>query len=144
VNLISPGSAGEFMVYDSVVEGFRKAKGLLGIEPDPIPVVWPSSDNGTYYAPGEGIFVERYDRGDRDVILHEYGHYVADLNGFALFRRSEPDPLLERGPSLYPYNSYRRGDERVPGGLGHPVRYRRTVWRYRLPLRGRRKLPGHG
>ncbi len=84
INLTSPRTTGEFMVYDSVVEGFVKTKGFFGAELEPITVYWPSADNGTYYAPSKGIFIQRYDRGDRDVILHEYGHYVADSHGFAL------------------------------------------------------------
>ncbi len=84
ISLRSPKNHGEFMVYDSIVEGFLKTKELFGAELDPIIAYWPSSDNGTYYVPSEGIFLERYDRGDRDVILHEYGHYVADAHSFAL------------------------------------------------------------
>jgi hypothetical protein len=84
VNLHSPNSAGAFMVYDSLVEGFHKTKVFFNAELDAIAAYWPSSDGGTYYWPGEGIWVARYDRGDRDVIMHEYGHYVADSHGFAL------------------------------------------------------------
>ncbi len=74
---------GEFMVYDSVIEGFHKAKTFFGIEPNEIVTYWPSSDGGTYYEPGGGIHIAQGDRGDRDVIMHEYGHYVAQLGNFA-------------------------------------------------------------
>jgi len=74
---------GEFIVYDSVVEGFHKARTFFGIEPNEITTYWPTSDNGTYYDPNSGIHIAQEDRGDRDVIMHEYGHYVAQLGNFA-------------------------------------------------------------
>ncbi len=74
---------GEFMVYDSVIEGFHKAKTFFGIEPNEITTYWPSSDNGTYYDPNSGIHIAQGDRGDRDVVMHEYGHFVAQLANFA-------------------------------------------------------------
>jgi hypothetical protein len=83
VNMRATQGGGEFMVYDSVVEGFHKAKTFFGLEPNEIAVFWPSSDNGTYYDPNGGIHIGREDRGDRDVIMHEYGHYVAQLGHFA-------------------------------------------------------------
>lgn len=83
LNVKAAASGGEFMVYDSVVEGFHKARTFFDIEPNEIVVFWPSSDNGTYYDPNSGIHVGQADRGDRDVIMHEYGHYVARLGGFA-------------------------------------------------------------
>jgi hypothetical protein len=83
VDITAPNSGGEFMVYDSVVEGFTKAKTFFGIDLPEIVTYWPGSDDGTYYAASSGIFIGQSDRGDRDVIMHEYGHYVADVYHFA-------------------------------------------------------------
>ena len=44
-----------------------------------------SSEYGSYYDPcDQTIHIAQDDRRDRDVIMHEYGHYVADANGFAM------------------------------------------------------------
>jgi hypothetical protein len=83
IDISAPSSGGEFMVYDSIVEAFAKAKAFFGVDLAKIAVYWPSSDDGTYYDPSSGIFVARGDRGDRDVIMHEYGHYIADTYKFA-------------------------------------------------------------
>lgn len=82
-NMQPSQAGGEFLVYESIVESFLKARAFFGIDPNEIAVYWPSSDNGTYYDPDSGIHIAKEDRGDRDVIMHEYGHYVADLGGFA-------------------------------------------------------------
>jgi hypothetical protein len=76
---------GAFCVYDSIIEGFIQTKTILGIEPNEITAYWPSSYNMTFYTndPNAGIFIAQGDRSDRDVILHEYGHYIADINDFA-------------------------------------------------------------
>lgn len=83
MNVKVPESHGAFMVYDSIVEGFIKAKAFLGIELDGITTFWPCAANGTFYVSGGSIHVAREDRGDRDVIMHEYGHYVAHVCDFA-------------------------------------------------------------
>ncbi|MEJ2705649.1 MAG: hypothetical protein P8Z79_24700 [Sedimentisphaerales bacterium] len=83
IDVTAPNSGGEFMVYDAVVEGFDKAHAFLGIEMPDIPVYWPTSADMTYYDPNAGIFISRTDRGDRDVIMHEYGHYLAQVYQFA-------------------------------------------------------------
>jgi hypothetical protein len=81
VNMMSPGS-GEFMVFDSIVEGFAKAKTFLDIELEQVTTYWPSEEGFSYYDPCDGgIYISQDDRGDRDVIMHEYGHYVADVYG---------------------------------------------------------------
>ncbi|MBN1972759.1 MAG: hypothetical protein JW787_03920 [Sedimentisphaerales bacterium] len=72
-----------FMVYDSMVEAFHQAKTFFGIEMEEITTYWPSSANGTYYYPSEGIFISKDDEWDRDIILHEYGHYIAEVYNFA-------------------------------------------------------------
>lgn len=43
---------------------------------DPIEVVFPNPDSGSYFDT-ERLFVDGLDRWDWDVMLHEYGHYVA-------------------------------------------------------------------
>ena len=83
IDMAAPNSGGAFMVYDSVVEGFAKTKTFFGVDLAEIATYWPAADDGTYYAPSSGIFIAQSDRGDRDVIMHEYGHYVADAHHFA-------------------------------------------------------------
>ena len=84
INLTSP-SQGGFMVFDSITEGFCKAKTALDIEMPEISVYWPSEDGDTYFDPCNlEIHVSRDDRRDRDVIMHEYGHYIADIYGVGL------------------------------------------------------------
>ena len=74
--------AGAFDVYDSIVESFHKAKTFFGIELGEITVFWPGDD--TYYNPENNeIYFVQEDRLDRDVIMHEYGHYIADTYNFA-------------------------------------------------------------
>lgn len=72
-----------FLVFDSMVEAFIRAKTYFGIEMEGIAAYWPSKDNGTYYYPSEGIFICSDDEWDRDIILHEYGHYIAEVYNFA-------------------------------------------------------------
>jgi hypothetical protein len=79
-------SNGAFSVFDSVIEGFILANTLFGIELDEITAYWPSQENMTFYLPSPAaeLYIAQGDNHDRDVILHEYGHYIADTNDFAL------------------------------------------------------------
>jgi hypothetical protein len=43
---------------------------------------WPSSENATFYVPTVGLFIAEGDQEDRDVIMHEYGHYIAEVCNF--------------------------------------------------------------
>ncbi len=84
IDMTAPNSVGEFMVFDSLVEGFDKAKTFFGLDLDAIAVNWPSSADATYYDPcNVEISISREDRSDRDVIMHEYGHYIAQTQNFA-------------------------------------------------------------
>jgi len=83
VDMTVPNSGGAFMVYDSVIEGFHKARTFFAIELGEIATYWPCSEDQSYYAPSEGIFICQDDRADRDVIMHEYGHYIAQICAFA-------------------------------------------------------------
>lgn len=82
INMTAPNSGGEFMVYDSIIEGFHKAKTFFGIELEGVTTYWPSEADASYFDPREaGIYISQDDRGDRDVIMHEYAHYIADTYG---------------------------------------------------------------
>ncbi|GAF79275.1 unnamed protein product, partial [marine sediment metagenome] len=65
----------------SVVEAFHKVKTIYGTEMTGVTVLWPDGSNGSWYDSG-GIHIEQDDRFDRDVILHEYGHYIQDTFNF--------------------------------------------------------------
>lgn len=84
VDMVAPESGGEFMVFDSVVEGFGKAKEFFGVELEGITVLWPNLEAYSFYDPCTvEMSISQDDRGDRDVIIHEYGHYFTQKNGFA-------------------------------------------------------------
>jgi hypothetical protein len=75
---------GEFMVYESVIEGFHKAKTFFDMNMPEITTYWPCEDEASYFDPCDhSMYISQGDRGDRDVIMHEYGHYIADVFAFA-------------------------------------------------------------
>jgi hypothetical protein len=75
----------EFAVFDSIVEGFCKAKTAFDVELPEISVYWPSADGDTYFDPCNlEIYIAYDDDLDRDIIMHEYGHYIAEVYGVAL------------------------------------------------------------
>lgn len=82
IDMTAVGEVGAFFVYDSVVRGFHKAKTFFDIELEETMAYWPSSEDATFYVPSVGIFVAEGDQEDRDVIMHEYGHYVAQAYNF--------------------------------------------------------------
>ena len=79
----SGSNRGAFNVFDSVVEGFLKAKAFLGITPSAIDVRWPA-DNTAYRIQEIYIKFLQDDRWDRDVIMHEYGHFIHRSYDFAV------------------------------------------------------------
>jgi hypothetical protein len=83
IDILMPASWRPFMVFDSMVEAFIQAKTYFNIEMEEITAYWPSSNNGTYYYPSNGIYICKDDEWDRDIILHEYGHYIAEVYNFA-------------------------------------------------------------
>ena len=65
---------GACSVFQSFVQGWLLVKENLGIEMKKVVVMWPS-----YYSTySDTIRVLQGDRWDRDVLLHEYGHFVDD------------------------------------------------------------------
>lgn len=84
VNMTAHKDSGEFMVYDSIIESFRKAKTFFDVNLPEITTFWPGKYGMSYFDPCDlGIYISHEDRGDRDVIMHEYGHYIADVFAFA-------------------------------------------------------------
>lgn len=85
IDMTSPRfEGGEFMVFDSIVEGFSKARTFLNIELDELKAYWPGEAKVSYFDPDMmEIYISQGDRGDRDVIMHEYAHYIADVYGVA-------------------------------------------------------------
>ncbi|HLP58063.1 MAG TPA: FG-GAP-like repeat-containing protein [Candidatus Deferrimicrobium sp.] len=74
-------NAGAFAVYDSIVEAFIKTL-LIYKKEMPVITVWWPGNNSSYDPSSDQITLLRFDRWDRDVILHEYGHYIQDKFGF--------------------------------------------------------------
>ncbi len=83
VNRTIPDDWRPFLVYDSMVQSFHKAKVFFGVEMEEINTYWPSEANASYYVPDVGIFISQDDEWDRDLIMHEYGHYIATVYDFA-------------------------------------------------------------
>ncbi len=79
-------TGGAFSVYDSFVEGFTKVYQKFGLQMDGIIAYWPDSTGTNFNSIGnipQNFRILQGDRWDRDVILHEYGHYVACVRNFA-------------------------------------------------------------
>jgi uncharacterized membrane protein len=84
INMTALADGGEFMVYDSIIEGFEKAKTFFDVNMPEITTHWPCEAETSYFDPCDrSIYIAQGDRGDRDVIMHEYGHFVADVYVFA-------------------------------------------------------------
>jgi len=84
INMTADRKGGEFMVYDSIIEGFHKAKTFFDINLPEVTTFWPSEEETSYFDPCDlSMHIAQGDRGDRDVIMHEYGHFVADVFAFA-------------------------------------------------------------
>ena len=84
INMTADRKGGEFMVYDSMVESFEKAKTFFDVNMPEITTYWPCEDETSYFDPCDrSIYIAQGDRGDRDVIMHEYGHFIADVYVFA-------------------------------------------------------------
>ena len=83
------GANPPFYIYDSIVEGYLLSERLLAFRPPVrIEVLYPLrnqngviEDNGAFYFQNT-IHVGRKYVAVRDVLLHEYGHFLADKSGF--------------------------------------------------------------
>ena len=80
VNSLPEGSevfAYAFRVHQAMDFGARYVETLTGDEPEKVTILYPS--NGTHYNYVSGkIHILESDTNDWDVLLHEYGHYIAD------------------------------------------------------------------
>ncbi|HUS57675.1 MAG TPA: dockerin type I domain-containing protein [Planctomycetota bacterium] len=86
---IPSGIANEaFSVFDSAVEAFHQTKSKYACEMPLLDVFFEA--DGTYFSSGS-IYLLRLDRWDRDVILHEYGHFIQQTIGFQDGSAGSPD-----------------------------------------------------
>lgn len=84
VNMTADKYGGEFMVYDSLIESFENARTFFDINLPEVTTFWPCEEETSYFDPCNlGVYIEQGDRGDRDVIMHEYGHFIAEVYFFA-------------------------------------------------------------
>ncbi|MHC4205351.1 MAG: COG1361 family protein [Planctomycetota bacterium] len=84
INMTADKKGGEFMVYDSIIESFEKAKIFFNLKLPEVTTFWPAEEETSYFDPCNlSMYIAQGDRGDRDVIMHEYGHYIADVFAFA-------------------------------------------------------------
>jgi len=75
---------GAFSVFDAAIEAYQQSYNVFGATMPMVEIHWPEPPGETYYVPSTSlIHIAREDRWDRDVICHEYGHYVAHQYGFA-------------------------------------------------------------
>ncbi len=63
---------GACTVFQHIVNGWLLTREQLEVSLDKVVVLWPSS----YSSYGDTIRILQGDRWDRDVVLHEYGHFV--------------------------------------------------------------------
>ena len=107
---------GAFAIFDSFVEGWVETNSQLNVQLDKIESRWPSSSGSYYTWPfwffGNKIHILQGHEFERDVILHEYGHYIDQE--FDLFEGYGGDHFLctnmtgqSTGSSIPPY-SYSR------------------------------------
>jgi hypothetical protein len=83
INMTADRKGGEFMVYDSIIESFEKAKIFFGLKLPEVTTFWPAEEETSYFDPCDlSMHIAQDDKGDRDVIMHEYGHYIADVFDF--------------------------------------------------------------
>lgn len=79
-----PLTEGYFSVYDAGIEAYSRAFSEFGMTLPDVTIFWPMVSGITHFEPStSAIWVERRDRWDRDVIIHEYGHFIAQEYGFA-------------------------------------------------------------
>lgn len=75
---------GVFSVYEAMIEGYLQAHTHFGLRMEPIVVLWPHPTTTVYIGTATGtpdtIKVTRGNRWDWDVLIHEYGHGVAEHN----------------------------------------------------------------
>lgn len=90
-NVAGTGQNGPFLLFDAAVEGYLIATGVLGSTPPLIRVTYPirkflelfpdPTDPDAHYQNQEIFFASGYEDSP-DVVLHEYGHFIAHVSGF--------------------------------------------------------------
>lgn len=71
-----------FRVHQAINLGARYVEAKKGSKLDTIKVYYPTTEKTTCFN-SKGIHILREDKNDWDVMLHEYGHYVADYYNIA-------------------------------------------------------------
>lgn len=69
-----------FSVRDAVIYLSAYVQRLTGTAPAQVDVVFPTNKSISQYSNSQ-LHILEGDRWDWDVIMHEYGHYVSDING---------------------------------------------------------------
>jgi hypothetical protein len=91
-NVAGSGQNGPFLLFDAAVEGYLIATGVLRFTPPWVKVSYPARkdyfqlfsnplDIDAHYGNGEIVLSGSY-LNSPDIVLHEYGHFLADLGGF--------------------------------------------------------------
>jgi Ca2+-binding RTX toxin-like protein len=83
INSTNAGStiANAFSVNDAIYTGEVYATNVRGKLPNQLEVKFPSSDKDSFYDSDTGILtIASEDSSNWDIILHEYGHYLAGLD----------------------------------------------------------------
>jgi uncharacterized protein (TIGR03437 family) len=92
-NVAGAGQNGPFLVFDAAVEGYLIATQIARVDPPLIRVYFPvrnllsliakPGDIDAHYNPAtREIFLADLYGDSPDVVLHEYGHFLADVAGF--------------------------------------------------------------
>ncbi len=103
INIDEDVNTGACAVFQNSIDALLSSNKQLGIMPPKATVIWPSGSTVTT----DTIYIMQYDRWDKDVVFHEYAHFL-DFN-YNLTKRATgnhyfDENLSERFDSIYAKN----------------------------------------
>lgn len=79
IGLVAQPANQAFGLVDAIEYGAAFRRALSSAAPPPVEVVFPTAEKGTKFLGGR-LHLRQVNAWDWDVVLHEYGHYVARLD----------------------------------------------------------------
>lgn len=89
IQVLEDENRGASMVFQNCIDASLSSIQQLKINPAPVVAIWPSGNT----AANDTIYIMQYDRWDRDVIFHEYAHFL-DYN-YNLTKRNSGDFYID-------------------------------------------------